>query len=130
VVDTAVLDRIREFRIAARHAVESTDAGDKQQLLALMDLADLVRREPDRTTRLWAERVIWAEAASFILEEEPPIFGDRWERAQRELRLGGYEKCPRCLSQVQTLEQLDREQRRRLERIQEHERKLEAVDRG
>jgi hypothetical protein len=129
-VDTAILDRIGKYRVAARRAVEATGAGDKQQCLALFDLGDLARREADPTVRLWSERVIWAEAASFILGEEAPIFGDRWEQAQRELRLAGYEKCPRCLSEVQTLEQLDTEYRRRLERIKEHECKLEAVDRG
>jgi hypothetical protein len=128
-VDTTILDRIREYRIAARHAVEATDAGDVGKCLALVKLGDLARSEPDLTTRVWAERAIWAEAESFLLGEERHLVGDPWEQRQRQLRAGGYDRCPRCLSHVLTPDELESEQRKRDVRIAQLERKQQAIHR-
>jgi hypothetical protein len=127
-VDTSILDRIGEYRLASRRAVEATDAGSERQCVALLDLRDLALKEPDLTVRTWAERVIWAEAETFILGEEPRLVGDPWEQRQRELRSEGLARCPRCLSAVATEGELHRLQRERLKRIDEHEMKLRAVE--
>jgi hypothetical protein len=42
--------------------------------------------------------------------------------------MAGFDECHRCRSKVQTLDQLDREHRKRLQRIEELESKLGAVE--
>jgi hypothetical protein len=87
-------------------------------------------REPDPTTRLWAERAIWAEAEDFVLGSEPQTVGDPWGQRQRQLRTEGYSRCPRCFSHVLTPDELAHERVKREVRITELERRREAINRG
>lgn len=127
--DEEALDRVREYRRAARMAVEA-DVEWTTKALALLDVADMARREPDPVTRLWCERVIWAEAEPFLFDE--PIdrtVGDAWERAQRKMRAAGYEACPRCRGRIATQDELEQMALRREQRIRDLEVRQRAVDR-
>jgi hypothetical protein len=95
-----VLDRVREYRAAARMAVRADDSPLQSRYLALIDLAEAARTEPDPTVRTWAERAVWEESKRFlgVDDEEHSFPPEPFERAQRKLRAEGYSSCPRCLS--------------------------------
>ena len=130
-VDDAVLDRVREYRRAARMAVEA-DVPFETKALALLDVADMARKEPDPVVSRWAELAIWAESEMFLLGRDPVKeagIGDAWERAQGAMRAEGYDACPRCRSRIASTEELENLHLRRLRRIDELERRQGAVDR-
>jgi hypothetical protein len=89
--DVAILDRVREYRRAARMAVQAEDHRFQDRCLALVDLAEAARAESDPTVRLWSERAVWEESREFLgmgddLPEAPP---EPFEAAQRRLRSRG-----------------------------------------
>jgi hypothetical protein len=100
VTDVDVLDRVREYRAAARMAVRSDESTIQARCLALVDLAEAARAEPDPTIRTWSERAVWEESKRFlgVDDEEHSFPPEPFERAQRELRSQGYSSCPTCLS--------------------------------
>jgi hypothetical protein len=99
-----VLERVREYRRAARLAVESHDHPFQARCLALIDLAEAARAEPDLTVRTWSERAIWEESKRFLgMDDElPEPVPEPFERAQRKLRAQGLTSCPTCLSTLAT----------------------------
>jgi hypothetical protein len=108
--DVDVLDRVREYRVAARKIVGASHVPVKRRCLGLLELADAARAEPDPTVRTWAERSIWEESKAFLGmdDEEPPLPPEGYERRQRRLRLQGEETCSRCLSRIAAEEELAR----------------------
>lgn len=109
-----VLARVHRFRQAARLAVEAP-ASLRDRCLALLEIADMARREPDPTIRTWAERAIWEESKAFLgMDDEtlaiPPM---SYEAAQRQMRAHGYVECPACRSRLATDVDLDRWSRMR-----------------
>ncbi|HXF72756.1 MAG TPA: hypothetical protein VNO79_09140 [Actinomycetota bacterium] len=114
------LERLARYREAARTCVRA-DAPVARRLLALVKVTMLAREEEDPTLRAWAERVVYEEARPLLGDGGPPEPGDPWERAQRQLRREGYERCPRCWARVATDEELDRAQLERERRLRELE---------
>ena len=103
-VDVEVLERVREYRAAARMAVEACSHPVTDRLLALMDLSEFARAEPDPLIATWSERAIWEESKAFlgVDDEEHSFPPEPFERAQRKLRAQGYSSCPSCLSNLAT----------------------------
>ena len=97
-----VLDRVREYRAAARLAVRSSKSSVQARCLTLIDLSEAARAEPDLTVRTWSERAVWEESRAFLgMDDEEHSFPpDPFERAQRKLRAQGYSSCPQCLSNL------------------------------
>jgi hypothetical protein len=129
-VDGAILERVGEYRKAARMAVEA-DRDFATRALALLDLADAARAEPDALTARWSELAIWAEAEAFLVgleRKKDAQTGDAWERAQRRMRAEGYETCPRCRSRIASEKELEAMHLRRLSRIDELERRERAIE--
>ena len=127
-MSTDLLDRVDEYRRAARRAVEAVEAPLKRRYLALLDLADAARAERDPTLRLWAERVIWSESEVFLLGEEDDIEGpDRWEEKQLALRRAGETACSRCGSRIATPGDIAMMRRRRAERQADRKTRSGAV---
>ena len=108
--DDPVLDRVAEYRAAARTIVRAEHASVKRRCLGLLELVDSARAEPDLTIRAWAERSIWEEAKAFLGmdDEEPALPPEGYERRQRRLRSAGYETCPNCLARLATEDDLRR----------------------
>jgi hypothetical protein len=109
-VSDIVLDRVREYRVAARKIVRADWVTVKRRCLGLLELADAARSEPDLTIRTWSERSIWEESKAFlgVDDEELPIPPEGYERRQRRLRLQGEETCSRCLSRIAAEDELRR----------------------
>jgi hypothetical protein len=99
-----VLVRVREYRAAARMAVRADGHRLQDRYLALIDLAEAARAEPDPIIRTWSERAIWEESKRFlgVDDEEHSFPPEPFERAQRKLRAEGYSSCPSCLSHLAT----------------------------
>jgi hypothetical protein len=77
-----VLDRVREYRVAARKIVRADWVPVKRRCLGLLELADAARAESDLTTRTWAERSIWEESKAFLeMEDTDPVLPARRIRA-------------------------------------------------
>jgi len=103
-----VLARIGRFRQAARLVVASPVAV-RDRCLALLDIVDMARAEPDPLVRVWAERAVWEECKAFLgmddFEVTFPLasFGARvrWLRAQ------GYTACPTCDHRLPTEGELE-----------------------
>ncbi len=97
--DADVLERVREYRLAARLAVEADAHRFQDRCLALIDLAEAARAESDLTIRTWSERAIWEEARGFLgMDDElPEPVPEPFEAAQRKLRARGLTSCPTCL---------------------------------
>ncbi len=128
-VTEASLERVREYRRAARLAVRADDHSPRDRYLAFIELAEAARAEPDPLVRAWAERAMWEEAKSLLAvddeqHEYPP---ERYERAQRGLRIEGYAICPACLSTLATEVDFERWRRMRRDHIRELLRREEAV---
>ena len=126
---SAELDRVREYREAARLAVRADTATFQSRCLALIDLAESARNEPDPLIRTWGERAIWEEAKSFlgVDDEQPEAPGEHYEAAQRKLRARGYGMCPECLTPLADESDLVRWRRMREVHIAETERREGAV---
>jgi hypothetical protein len=103
-MDVDVLEQVREYRSAARLAVRADNHRFQDMCLALIDLAEAARAEPDPIIRTWSERAVWEESKRFlgVDDEEHSVVPEPFERAQRKLRAEGFESCPRCLSRVAT----------------------------
>ena len=126
---SAELDRVREYREAARLAVRADAATFQSRCLALIDLAESARNEPDPLIRTWGERAIWEEAKSFLGmdDEQHDLPGEPFERAQRRLRDQGLVSCPTCRSVLATDADFDRWRRTREQCIADTERREGAV---
>jgi hypothetical protein len=98
--DVDILDRVREYRRAARLAVDAVDHRFQDRCLALIDLAEAARAESDPTVRVWSERAIWQESKRFlgVDDELPEPVPEPFEAAQRKLRARGLTACPTCLA--------------------------------
>jgi hypothetical protein len=107
--DPDVLARVRRFREAARLAVRA-DAPVRDRCLALLDIADMARDEPDPTIRTWAERAIWEESKAFLGmdDAEPALPNPSFEQKVRALRREGFARCDRCGHDLPTDEELER----------------------
>jgi L-alanine-DL-glutamate epimerase-like enolase superfamily enzyme len=125
------LNRVREYRKAARIAVQADHAELRERYLALIDLAEAARAEPSPLVRTWSERAIWQEAKVFlgIDDGEPEVPPENYERRARALRAEGYERCPRCLSVLATERDLERWAAMRRTYIEELRVREQAVDR-
>jgi hypothetical protein len=106
----AVLDQVREYRLAARRIVEIEYATVQRRCLGLLELQDAAREEPDPIVRVWAERSIWEEAREFlgVYDGEPAAPPISYEAAQRRLRHQGVERCPTCHGSLATEQDFDR----------------------
>jgi hypothetical protein len=103
-VEADALERVREYRGAARMAVRADESTVQARCLALIDLAEAARSEPDPIVRTWSERAVWEESKRFLgMDDEEHSFPpEPFERAQRKLRAEGYANCPKCLSNLAT----------------------------
>lgn len=129
--DQAILDRVREYRRAARKIVEADWVSVHRRCLALVELAERTRAEPDLTVRTWSERSIWEESKQFLGVDDgepiaPPV---SYESAQRRLRNQGLEQCPTCRSRLATEEEFARWSRLRLADAERREICEKAVSR-
>jgi hypothetical protein len=102
--DVEILDRVREYRVAARMTVRAEDHPFQTRCLLLVDLAEAARAEQDPTVRTWSERAIWEESKGFLgMDDElPEPVPEPFERAQRKLHALGLTSCPTCLSTLAT----------------------------
>jgi hypothetical protein len=127
---SAELDRIRQFRAAARLAVRTEEATLQSRYYALLDLVDAADAEPDLLVRRWSRVAIWEESREFLgMGDEPSeVVPEPFERAQRQLRDEGYSSCPRCLAHVATNDELASWRDLRRGHIVEVERRERAVD--
>ena len=96
------LERVHSYRDAAR-AIRRGDAALNRKLVGMIDLMGEARRERDPWVRSVSEGIVWAQSA-WLLEGDK-LFArigvrDQLERAARELRDAGYERCPRCHGQL------------------------------
>lgn len=126
---TAELDRVRQYRRAARIAVHGDTAETSNRYLALIELAEAARAEPDPLVRTWAERAIWEESKVFlgVADEEHEFPPEAYERAQRRLRVRGYAACPECYSVLATDDDFERWRMMRLDHVAELERRERAI---
>jgi hypothetical protein len=127
---SAELDRVHRYREAARLAVRSEDHSLHARYLALVDLVEAARDEPDPLVRTWAERAIWTESKSFlgVDDERPSPPTEQFELAQRRLRDRGYSSCPTCKTPLANEYDFGVWRRMRADRISELERREGAVD--
>ena len=124
-----VLDRVREYRSAARKIVEASGATVHRRCVALVELAERARAETDLTTRTWSERSIWEESRAFLgFGDEPTTPPAGYESAQRPLRSQGLEQCPTCRSRLATEEDFARWGRLRLADAERRENREKAVE--
>ncbi len=128
-VDADVLERVREYRLAARLAVRADDHRFQDRCLALVDLAEAARAEPDLTVRTWAERAIWEEAKGFLgMDDElPEPIPEPFEAAQRKLRARGLTSCPTCLATLSDERDWERWHQEREDHLKELRRREGAV---
>jgi hypothetical protein len=127
---SAEIERVREYRRAARVAIRGGQYENRNRYLALIALAEAARAEPDPLVRTWSERAIWEESKGFLgvddREPEPP--GDLYERSQRKLRSRGYAACPTCKSPLASEVDFERWHHERQDRIAEIRRREQAVE--
>jgi hypothetical protein len=124
------LDRIREYRKATRVVVQADHAARTDRYLALIELAEAARAEPDLLVSTWAQRAIWEESKVFlgVDDGEPDCPPENYERRARALRAEGYERCPRCLSVLATDRDLERWAAMRRAHIEELRVREQAVE--
>jgi len=127
--ETDVLARVRRFREAARLAVRA-DAPVTDRCLALLDIAEMAREEPDPTTRTWAERAIWEESKAFLGmdDTEPAVPNPSFEQKVRALRREGLVRCDRCGHDLPTDDELERWSRMRRQYAETLEAREQAVE--
>lgn len=125
----AVLDRVREYRVAARTIVRTDYATIARRCEGLLELVGKARSEADPTIRHWSETAIWQESKAFLGydDEEPALPPEGYERRQRRLRSAGYEACPNCLARLATEDDLRRWSRMRLDDAERRRIREEAV---
>ena len=125
----AVLDRVREYRHAARKIVEADWVSVHRRCSALLELAERARVETDLTVRTWSERSIWEESKQFLgVDDGEPIAPPAsYESAQRQLRNQGLQQCPTCRSRLATEEEFVRWSRLRLADAKRRENREKAV---
>ena len=126
-----VLDRVREYRRAARKIVEADWVSVHRRCLGLLDLVDAARSESDPTIRRWAEGAIWEESKRFLGfdDGEPVAPPTSFEAAQRQLRNQGLEQCPTCRSRLATDDDFAHWSRLRLADAQRRDIREKAVNR-
>ena len=127
----AILERVREYRLAARKIVEADWVSVHRRCLGLLELQDAARAEPDLTIRTWAERSVWEESKEFLGVDDgepiaPPV---SYESAQRRLRNQGLDQCPTCRSCIATEEEFERWSRLRLTIAERRDIRNKAVNR-
>ena len=128
-VEPAVLDRIREYREAARLAV-GADADEQTRQLALLDLVDHLRKtETDALVVRWGELAIWEECRDFLgmADEEPWTPPPSFYATIRRLRAQGLVACPKCTQRLPEESDLERWSRLRLDASQRREVRKGAV---
>jgi hypothetical protein len=127
--DEEILARVHRFREAARGAVRA-DAPFTDRCLALLDIADMAREEPDLTIRTWAERAIWEESKDFLGmdDAEPALPNPSFERKVRALRREGLVRCDRCGHELPTDDELERWSRMRRQYAETLEAREQAVE--
>ena len=127
--DADVLERVREYRRAARMAVDAHDHRYQDRCLALVDLAEAARAESDLTVRTWAERAIWEESRAFLgMDDElPEPVPEPFEAAQRKLHARGLVSCPTCLATLSDERDWERWHHQREDRLKELRRREGAV---
>lgn len=125
-----VLDRVREYRRAARRIV-AAEASIQRRCLGLLELQDAARSEPDLTIRTWAERSIWEESKAFLgVDDRDPVAPPRsFEAAQRHLRNRGLDRCPTCHARLATDDDFARWSRIRLADAEQRDAHTKAVGR-
>jgi hypothetical protein len=127
----AILDRVREYRRAARKIVEADWVRTHRRCLALLELAERARAEEDLTVRTWSERSIWEESKEFLGVDDgepiaPPL---SYESSQRRLRNQGLEQCPTCRARIASEEEFDHWARLRLAAAERRDIRDKAVNR-
>ena len=127
--DVEILEMVREYRRAARMAVEARAHRFQDRCLALIDLAEAARAKPDLTVRTWAERAVWEESKAFLGMDDdlPEPVPERFEQAQRRLRARGLVACPTCLSTLATDLDFERWHQRREDSLRELRRREGAI---
>lgn len=127
---SADLERVREYRRAARMAVRADDATLHSRYLALIDLAEAARAEPGRLVATWSERAIWEESKRFLgVDDEDHLYPpEPYEAAHRRLRARGLVVCPECLSDLATEADFERWHQMRADHIDELRLREEAID--
>lgn len=128
-VDTDVLERVREYRSAARLAVRADESSIQARCLALVDLAEAARAESDPIVRTWSERAVWEESKRFlgVDDDEHSFPPEPFEGAQRRLRAQGYATCPSCLSVLASDVDFERWHHQREDHLAELRRREEAL---
>ncbi len=126
----AELERVRQYRKAARVAVRADHAALSDRYLALIDLAEGARAEPGPVVRRWAELAIWEESRVFLgmADEEHDFPPTHYENRVRALRLEGFDTCPRCLHSLPTDVDFERWRRMRAAHVEELRVREQAVD--
>jgi hypothetical protein len=128
-VQRRTLDRIHEYREAARLAVEA-DADEQTRQLALLDLVDHLRKtEPDALVVRWGEVAIWSECADFLGmgDSEPWTPPPSFDATIRRLRAQGLVACSRCHQRLPEEADLERWSRRRADASQRRDVRKGAV---
>lgn len=124
-----VLARVRRYREAARVAVRTLGADDRDRCLALIEIADMARGEEDPTIRAWGERAIWEESRVFLGmdDREAALPPASFESRVRKLRTDGYVRCPTCSHELPTDDELERWARMRRDAAELRDRREAAL---
>lgn len=127
---TDELDRVRQYRKAARIAVQAAEHPLQDRYLALMELAEAARSETDLLVRTWSERAVWEESKIFlgVGDEDDKCPTEPFEAAQRKLRARGFSLCPECRAPLATDADFERWHQMRADHITDLERREQAVD--
>lgn len=127
----AILERVREYRLAARKIVEAGWVSVHRRCLGLLELQDAARAEPDLIIRTWSERSIWEKSKGFLgVDDGEPVAPPRsYEAAQRQLRDQGLQQCPTCRSHIATEQEFDCWSRLRLADSERRDISNKAVNR-
>lgn len=129
--DQAILDRVREYRLAARKIIEADWVSVHRRCLGLLELQEAARAESDLIVRTWSERGVWEESKEFLGVDDgepiaPPL---SYESSQRRLRNQGLEQCPTCRARIASEEEVDRWARLRLAAAERRDIRDKAVNR-
>jgi hypothetical protein len=92
------VDRVAEYRACTRRIVRELDG--RERASALLGLRERAKEEE---LSCWCQRAIveeigWEHERAAVFEQRS--YGDRLERAHRQLRARGYTACPTCESQL------------------------------
>jgi len=120
------LEKIAEYRRAARLIVEAVHVDYGKRGEGLIKLAAMAAAEVDPVVSRWSQIALWHEARVFcgVNDEEPKLPPESFENRQRRLRLvEGLDRCDRCYSRIADEQDLARWHRLRLaeaERLEAH----------